>query len=811
MTRTPPLSWIIAAIVLPLAFAAAEQPPPGQDATDRERTHVETITGSRYGYAVSMGGLFDGDMTRDPIGYAAFNQYFEPNRSVLLENIGNVPVRNPWILVNGKRDWRTVQRIIESALRPGMTDGDKAVALWWQEVNSRFHATTEDDECNDPVKVHNVYGYTLCGNDAINLFGLWSVAGLQVRACRIQGHCITEVFADGRWNLLDGDEHGLYLLRDNRTIASQTDLARDHDLIKRHHTYGVLAGDSRTTDEFSASLFCYEEPGGKYNPSLTHSMELTLRPGEAIEWGWGHEQLKFHGRGSIESGWGPTAAGRVCNGRWRYAVDFTKPGWRYATDQPHGVAADPAGLRATADRGAIVIPMRSPYVFVGGEVTVAGNATLSLSWDGKEWQALVAEGGRIDLDPLFPHDGEPRYQYFLRLEPGQEPVRSLTIENDLQMAQLSLPALELGKNAIAYTDDTTEPHRVRLTHRWIERSSTHPPAAVAGALSPPDGGTVRGTKLQFHWEPATDPDGDAIADYEFLLSDRADMAWPLSSNLHRLVSHTPDRGKAQFGLPYLGLLNSDTTYYWKVRPRDANRVWGPWSKVFTFRTKTPHPPVGLKLETDQNARTVTVHWEPASEGTRPTKYKVYGSSEKGFTVSDVAYEVNVGNQGEANTLKSPFPANLMCETAATSCQVVGAALRAPNVNQAFYRVVAVDGDGLESGPSDYVELPRPFLFTQPVTAIEVRTEWEYPVRTLASLGDLRSRTKDPTSVYNATYWDIERPRYSLVHGPEWMAMEEQTGLLTGRPPVPGKYDVRVAAKIGKKTDTQAFVLEVAFR
>ena len=42
-------------------------------------------------------------------------------------------------------------------------------------------------------------------------------------------------------------------------------------------------------------------------------------------------------------------------------------------------------------------------------------------------------------------------------------------------------------------------------------------------------------------------------------------------------------------------------------------------------------------------------------------------------------------------------------------------------------------------------------------------------------------------------------------------MEEQTGLLTGRPPVPGKYDVRVAAKIGKKTDTQAFVLEVAFR
>ena len=62
------------------------------------------------------------------------------------------------------------------------------------------------------------------------------------------GHCVTQVYFDGRWNLFDGDMHSMYLLRDNQTVAGEQDLVRDHDLVRRTHTQGILnptTGDRR--------------------------------------------------------------------------------------------------------------------------------------------------------------------------------------------------------------------------------------------------------------------------------------------------------------------------------------------------------------------------------------------------------------------------------------------------------------------------------------------------------------------------------------------------------------------------------------
>jgi hypothetical protein len=39
---------------------------------------------------------------------------------------------------------------------------------------------------------------------------------------------------------MDGDLGMIYLLRDNETLASDRQLARDHDLVKRTHTMGIL-------------------------------------------------------------------------------------------------------------------------------------------------------------------------------------------------------------------------------------------------------------------------------------------------------------------------------------------------------------------------------------------------------------------------------------------------------------------------------------------------------------------------------------------------------------------------------------------
>ena len=172
--------------------------------------------------------------------------------------MGETDVVNPW-LSNGRNGFRTLGEIVSSAVDPGMTDREKAFALWFQEIRFRYHWAGDNAELGDPVKVFNVYGHNTCGNDSICLAGLWHRAGLKVTPARVVGHCVSQAFFDGRWNLFDGDMHSMYLLRDNRTVACEQDLVRDHDLIKRSHTQGILNPDKRANDEDAYAVFL--DPG----------------------------------------------------------------------------------------------------------------------------------------------------------------------------------------------------------------------------------------------------------------------------------------------------------------------------------------------------------------------------------------------------------------------------------------------------------------------------------------------------------------------------------------------------------------------
>ncbi|MCK4376225.1 MAG: hypothetical protein KAX19_12880, partial [Candidatus Brocadiae bacterium] len=360
--------------------------------------------------------------------------------------MGESDVVNPW-LTNGRNNFRTIEDVVAAAVEPGMSDKEKAIALWYQEITHRFHFTTGDSEVKTPVKVFNVYGYNTCGDDSNCMAGLWRRAGLQVRPARLMGHCITQVFYDGRWHLLDGDMHSIYLLRDNETIAGEQELVRDHDLIKRSHTHGILSADRRATDEWEAALYIYEgDAGGDRDCVGSHTMDMVLRPGEALTWRWGHlDPVKYHGsthiNRQVRTGW----QGKICNGLWEYRPDFSKDIWRRGADAVEGIEATDDGLAPEAGTtGTIVWTMRSPYVFVGGRLEVEGTgAGFALSWDGETWQEVEE-----DLDSLFPPAGPARYQYHLRcrLSAGGRLTR-LGIVNDVQMAPLSLPGMVVGENA----------------------------------------------------------------------------------------------------------------------------------------------------------------------------------------------------------------------------------------------------------------------------------------------------------------------------------------------------------------------------
>ena len=787
--------------------------------TDVSRQHVEEIATGEHAYTVVQGGTMDGENCRTPQGsWLPLVQTWESNRAVRMENTGEADVIDPW-LSNGSNNFRDIEEIVAGAIEPEMTDREKAIALYYLEVNHRFHAHTGDDEGKDPVKVFNVYGFTTCGHDSICLAGLWRSAGLKRRPARPVGHCITQVFYEGAWHLLDADMQCLYLMRDNHTLAGEREIVHDHDLVKRTHTEGFLLPDDRAKDEWEAALFVYEgDAGGSRDASSEHTMNMTLRPGEALTWRWGQlRPVRYHGVDDIAAMFGQKAADTICNGRWEYRPDFSGDVWQRGADRVENVRVTPQGLAAeSGKRGTVVWTMRSPYVLVGGRLEVEGGARFSLSWDGESWRQVEE-----DLNPLFPRKGIARYQYRLRCElSGEARLKSLGIVNDLQMAMLSLPGMAVGDNEFVYTDESSGERQVRITHEWVERSAVAPPEAPPAPVFPSTGGETEGTDIVFAWNPSAAPDGEKIVDYHFELSEYPDLRWPLSSNFRKLISNTADRDKAQYTLPRVGLLTPDHQYYWRVRAKNAQGVWGPWSQTWSFTPRAPAPPVDVILDFDADQGIGTLRWKANPVGRPPVNYRVYGSDEKGFSVSDEPYDLLALHAGDwrESKLSSRFPANFIVETTGTELVVVGEGLELANANRAFYRVVAVDEHGNRSWSSEYAAAPRPFIYTRPVATSRVGEEYRYQAGTIRSLGDLRLRPVEGEQVAHfwdieercaleqgpawfrevVNFWDVQEPRYALERGPAWLEIDATTGLLTGTPDASGKAQVVVTATVQRE-------------
>ncbi|MEW6356558.1 MAG: putative Ig domain-containing protein [Planctomycetota bacterium] len=775
---------------------------------DDVKTHTETATSNRREYTIEMGGTMDGVNTRTPIGYGVWSQAFEPNVSLRMENVGETDVVNPWVIVNGKRNWRTMQDIVAEATAGCKTEKERAVAIWLHEINHRFHWTTGDNENNDPVKVLNIFGYTLCGNDAHVISDLWRTAGFKIRRGYPQGHVTAEAFYDGRYHLLDGDESIICLLRDNETIADEAEVVRDHDLMKRTHTYGILAGDDRRTDEFSSSLCVYEgHREGEHRSYGGHTMHFTLRPGEALEWRWDNVGKMYNRWEGYEVK--KYIMDRVCNGRMTYTPK----------------------LPEAAKQNGTVWKIQSPYVIIGGTIKATlvrpsndAACKLLLSFDEKQWTEIAAADGpevekTIPLDAEIAKPGPARYFYFVKIEAtGDAGVKGIAFDTIVQMAPLSLPALEVGKNTVAFVSESTGPQQVRLTHIWRESSASRPPVAPPKPVFPADGASVDRTQFAFQWEEPADPDGNKIVDYHVRLSNRADMLWHLSPNFNKLISKTADKGKAQYTILFRGLLNPGQTYYWRVRACDEKGVWGPWSAVWSFKPGGPGVPVNVRLSRpDPEKRTATLSWQPNPQGSKAVKYKIYGSDEKGFTISDAPYEIVYRSiQGQTNVAgkrdMKEMPANFACETEGTPLAVIGPDLKFPNANKCYYRVAAVDEKGVESGPSDYATIDRPFIHTLPPPAPKAGEKWAYQVKAISSLGDLRCRTFVPgVYSYNAGFWDKDEVRYYLYAAPAWLAIDETTGLIIGSPSEKdaGKHNFLVYADIPKVgCNSQAITLEV---
>ena len=145
-------------------------------------------------------------------------------------------------------------------------------------------------------------------------------------------------------------------------------------------------------------------------------MDLLLRPGESIEFRWGHVGKQYtagepvppgqtirDGQGDLLAGWGPLAYENLVNGRLCYRPDLSGPLARQGAEIIENARFDAASsiIRPETSKGSATVTWRfsAPYVFVGGNAAAAvrlaagGSAEWRYSADAKTWQPVGSVTG----------------------------------------------------------------------------------------------------------------------------------------------------------------------------------------------------------------------------------------------------------------------------------------------------------------------------------------------------------------------------------------------------------------------------------
>ncbi len=134
-------------------------------------------------------------------------------------------VSNIKVLSDKVPDVSSLEAWKKTFIKEGMTDKEKALAVFNTEVTFQqadappSEYLQREDAVLDPIKMFNVYGYTLCSVSAANVMCLARYVGLPARGFTINNHVVPEFFYDNAWHMFDADLIE-YFPKADGTIAS---------------------------------------------------------------------------------------------------------------------------------------------------------------------------------------------------------------------------------------------------------------------------------------------------------------------------------------------------------------------------------------------------------------------------------------------------------------------------------------------------------------------------------------------------------------------------------------------------------------
>ncbi len=741
--------------------------------------YAESIESPAHDYIIYLGGTIDMDNSSTR-SYSDYEVAFQPNISLEIENVGFTPVIDPWIVINDKRDWFDIDRIVAEATRGAIDEQDKLMLLYEFARSHRYHNSPlfPGDELHDPVKHFNSYGAGLCDDIGVVTCALAYSAGFTEElhggdpmARSMHGHVMSEIAVNGHYQFIDTDENAFYLNPDNERAVSGDEIVRDSDLAARDYTYGPLFS-SWVTGEKASSLMGRDDEKRR-SITFGHEMHLTLRPKEKLTFRWdnigktpGLNTLKYYANSFLD-----------------YEPEMNSI-FIENVHKSQGIFERDGILVGTSPDAFIIIEVKSPYVICGGAVSarfdcsgINDNPAVAVSVDGEQWSEIWNQIGKnsftcnVSLDePLGVKKEIPRYGYFIRINLASESrntrLSDLKIHTDLLTSPLSLPRLSLGTNRIRYTDKNKGNRQIKVTHTFQESGNIKPPRQPE-LVYPADREFTDDAWIEFKWKNVA-----GAEKYHLRVSRRSDLRTSYRPCFDVIIDRTT------FGNPRTGLFNPGETYYWSVRARNSKGNWGKWSPTQTFSWNGPRPPVNLK--TIKKKGKIYLSWEPNPRESKPVQYEIYASNIKGFKPRKTPH-ILLG--------LDEVQSNLAAVTTETELLIVSSdpADRAPN--KSSYRIIAIDENGTPGGSSWPLELDHPLIYSQPLLNAKVGILYEYRVLTLRSLGDLQYRYEKPVFAF----WEKEGYEFSLAEAPEWIRIDSKTGIIAGKPSTynTGKYPIRV--------------------
>lgn len=396
----------------------------------------------------------------------------------------------------------------KSFIRDAMSEKEKALAAFKTEVMFQQadappqEFLQRENVVLDPIKIFNVYGYTMCSISAANVACLSRYVGLKARNSTINNHTIPEIYYDGAWHMLDADLIEYFPKADGAIASTPEIVAGVQGWLKSHPDFPIGPGGKQARYEYMAQKgwktsgpevlsrnpfyddhgwlpcadFAWGDTVAQFSKisntwescySMGYQVNVELRVGEKMTRNWSNvglhvdkdlgeepQSLKAKiGRDSFRQApkWGDLAPGRIGNGAIEYDVPLASGAFRGGASTAQNVASQsedatlPAvHVKDSASSAVLEFRMPSSYVYLRGRAEVA---------------TKLGDGGQIDL--LFSDNNGLDWKKVKSLADGPQKVdlTPLVYRRYSYMLRFVMNGKGTGLDSLKITDDIQQSQR----------------------------------------------------------------------------------------------------------------------------------------------------------------------------------------------------------------------------------------------------------------------------------------------------------------------------------------------------------------